>query len=305
LPNLSQGIFTVIPIGHRPQRTLSRTVSVSGRGIVTGSEVTLCFQPAAANSGIVFQRTDRPGACPIPALASSVTDTNRRTTLGDSPNSVTLVEHVLAALAGMRIDNCTVELDGPEPPGLDGSARGFVEALLEGGIVLQTANRQRWMVPEPLTLRQGGVTLSIYPVREGELRISYLLDYGMHAPIAPQAHTETITPDSFQHELADSRTFLLEHEARELQKAGIGRHLNAGELIVFGSHGPIDNALRHPDEPARHKILDLVGDLALTGLDIAGHIVAYRSGHPLNVELARTLIRKVRTSESYSTPKAA
>jgi UDP-3-O-acyl N-acetylglucosamine deacetylase len=295
----------VIPIGNRPQRTLARTVFVSGRGIVTGTEITLHFQPAPANSGIVFQRTDRPGARPIPALASSVTDTNRRTTLGEAPNSVTLVEHVLAALAGMRIDNCMVELDGPEPPGLDGSARGFVEALLEGGVVLQDANRQRWMVSEPLTLRQGGVTLSIHPVREGELRISYLLDYGMHAPIAPQAHTETITPDSFQHELADSRTFLLEGEARELQKAGVGRHLSTSELIVFGPHGPIDNTLRHPDEPARHKILDLVGDLALSGLDIAGHVVAYRSGHPLNVELARTLSRSVGTNGNHAVPKAA
>lgn len=295
----------MIPIGHRPQRTLARTVFVSGRGIVTGTEITLHFQPAPANSGVVFQRTDRPGARPIPALASSVTDTNRRTTLGEAPNSVTLVEHVLAALAGMRIDNCVVELDGPEPPGLDGSASGFVEALLEGGVVLQDAKRQRWMVSEPLTLRQGGVTLSIHPVREGELRISYLLDYGMHAPIAPQAHTETITPDSFQHELADSRTFLLEREARDLQKAGVGRHLSASELIVFGPHGPIDNTLRHPDEPARHKILDLVGDLALSGLDIAGHVVAYRSGHPLNVELARTLSRSIPKDGSHAMPKAA
>jgi UDP-3-O-[3-hydroxymyristoyl] N-acetylglucosamine deacetylase len=295
----------VIPIGERPQRTLLQTVLVSGRGIVTGSEVTLRFQPAPSGSGISFQRTDRPGAKPIPALASSVTGTNRRTTLGDEPNSVTLVEHVLAALAGLRIDNCVVELNGPEPPGLDGSARGFVRALLEGGIVLQNASRQRWMVAQPLILRQGGVTLSMHPIREGELRISYLLDYGVHAPIAPQAHTETITPDSFQHELADSRTFLLEREARELQEAGVGKHLSASEVIVFGSGGPIDNTLRHPDEPARHKILDLVGDLALSGLDVAGHVVAYRSGHPLNVELARTLSRSVRAQTGRVAPQAA
>ncbi len=294
----------MIPIGHRPQRTLARSVSVSGKGIVTGSNVTVRFQPAPANHGVVFQRTDLADAKPIPALASSVTDTNRRTTLGTSPNSVTLVEHVLAALAGMRIDNCMIEIDGPEPPGLDGSARGFVDALLEGEIVLQSAVRQRWMVVEPLVLRQGDVTLSVHPVREGELRISYLLDYGLHAPIAPQAHTETITPDSFQHELADSRTFLLEREARELQKAGVGKHLRADEIVVFGPHGPIGNTLRHPDEPARHKILDLIGDLALSGLDVAGHIVAYRSGHPLNVELARTLSRSIRADEFHAATRS-
>ena len=295
----------MIPIGQRPQRTLARSVSISGRGIVTGADVSLCFQPAASNSGIVFQRTDLVRATPIPALTSSVTGTDRRTTLGEGSNSVTLVEHVLAALAGMRIDNCVVEIDGPEPPGLDGSARGFVDALLEGGIVLQAAKRQRWMVAETLVLRQGGVTLSMHPVRQGELRISYLLDYGVHAPIAPQAHTETITPDTFQHELADSRTFLLEQEARELQQRGVGQHLSAAEVVVFGPRGPIDNTLRHPDEPARHKILDLIGDLALSGLDVAGHIVAYRSGHPLNVELARTLSRTVGTNGCHAMPKAA
>lgn len=295
----------MIPIGQRPQRTLARSVSVAGRGIVTGVEVCIRFQPAPANTGVVFQRTDVHGAKPIPALAISVTDTNRRTTLGTGSNSVTLVEHVLAALAGMRIDNCVIEIDGPEPPGLDGSALGFVAALLEGGIVLQSARRQRWMVVEPLVLRQGGVTLSVFPVRDGELRISYLLDYGVHAPIAPQAHTETVTPDSFQHELADSRTFMLEREAHDLQKAGVGKHLNSGELIVFGRKGPIDNLLRHPDEPARHKILDLIGDLSLSGLDVAGHVVAYRSGHPLNVELARTLSRSVRADSFHSMLKAA
>lgn len=294
----------MIPIGERPQRTLARSVSISGTGIVTGSKVTVSFQPAAPNSGVCFQRTDLAKASPIPALASSVSDTNRRTTLGEGANSVTLVEHVMAALAGMRIDNCLVEIDGPEPPGLDGSARGFVEALVEAGVALQDATRQRWMVAEPLVLRQGGVTLSVYPVREGELRISYLLDYGPHAPIAPQAHTETITPDSFQHELAGSRTFLLEREAVEMQKNGVGKHLSASELLVFGSRGLIDNTLRSPDEPARHKILDLVGDLALSGLDVAGHIVAYRSGHPLNVELARVLSRSVRSDAAITVPRS-
>jgi len=263
-------------------------------GFITGAQVILRFMPAPADSGIAFVRTDLPNAKPIPALADSVTGTQRRTTLGRAPNQITLVEHALAALAGMRIDNCLVELDGPEPPGLDGSSGRFVDAIAQAGIVLQKASRPIWALTEPVILRQGTATLSFHPDAGEELRLTYLLDYGPQAPIAPQAHTETLTPDRFNREIASCRTFLLEEEARELQRQGIGRHLTTAGLLVFGSRGPIDNKLRRPNEPARHKVLDLIGDLALSGMSLAGRIVAYRSGHPLNVEMAKTLVRLAR-----------
>lgn len=277
--------------GPRRQRTLAKLVEIDGVGLVTGAKVRLRLNPAPADSGISFLRTDIAGAAPIPAQADSVTGTARRTTLGHGANQVTLVEHVLAALAGMRVDNCVVELDGPEPPGLDGSAEVYVETLLEAGISLQNARRPRLAVKEPITVVQDGATLTMYPREGDELYISYLLDYGPGAPIVPQSHTEEITPDRFRRELARCRTFVLEHEARELQRQGVGRHLKPSDLLVFGPKGLIDNRLRFPDEPARHKILDLVGDLALSGFDLVGHVVAYRSGHPLNVELARALSR--------------
>jgi UDP-3-O-[3-hydroxymyristoyl] N-acetylglucosamine deacetylase len=163
--------------------------------------------------------------------------------------------------------------------------------LLATGAVLQSARKPRLVVSEPITVTQGRASLTIHPRDGNDLLVSYLLDYGSFAPIPPQSLTQLINPDRFRQDLARCRTFVLEHEAVELKRQGVGRHLKPSELLVFGPTGLIDNRLRFPDEPARHKILDLVGDLALCGHDLVGHIVAYRSGHPLNVELARALTR--------------
>jgi UDP-3-O-acyl N-acetylglucosamine deacetylase len=274
----------------RPQRTLAGSAEVSGSGLLTGVPVRLRFLPAPPDTGVAFVRTDQRPPTRIPAAVRSVTDTRRRTTLGHAPAQVMLVEHVLAALAGLRIDNCTVELDAPEPPGLDGSARGFVAALLAAGAVSQPARRPVWGVRAPVTVGHGGATLTLHPPDDGlSLRITYLLDYGPGSPIARQAYTQTITPERVAADIAGCRTFLLEAEAREMRRQGVGVWLTPADLLVFGPRGPIDNRLRFADEPARHKVLDLIGDLSLLGADLCGHVVAYRSGHPLNVELVRTL----------------
>lgn len=277
--------------GYRHQRTLAAPVSVGGVGFVTGARVVARFVPAAPHAGISFRRTDLSRAPAVRALAAHVTGTQRRTTLGPPDAGVTLVEHVLAALAGLRIDNCEVQLDGPEPPGLDGSAAGFARALAAAGSVKQPARRPVCAVAEPLTVRAPGATLALHPALEPGLRISYRLDYGPRAPLAPQAHTLRVTPDAFARDIAGCRTFVTEAEAHALRAQGVGRHLAPRDLLVFGARGPIDNELRFADEPARHKVLDLLGDLALCGFDLAGHVVAYRSGHALNVELARALAR--------------
>jgi UDP-3-O-acyl N-acetylglucosamine deacetylase len=248
--------------------------------------------PAPPGTGVVFVRTDLRSAPPIPAIVEQVTDTQRRTTLGRAPNQVGMVEHVLAALAGMRIDNCIVQLNAPEPPGLDGSARRYAEMLEHAGTVLQGARRATWTVDFPIRLRCLGATLTIYPDDE-ELRISYLLDYGLDAPINRQMHTHVISPAGFLNGLAACRTFILESEALEFQRQGWGRRTTAADLLVFGKRGPINNRLRFADEPARHKILDLMGDLSLFGFDLRGQVVAYRSGHPLNVQLTRELRRQL------------
>ena len=282
-------------IGYRHQRTLAQSAEVRGVGIVTGAHVRLRFRPAPINSGLVFVRTDLPYRPMTPARADRVTGTNRRTTLGTIETGVTLVEHVLAALAGLRIDNCVIELDAVEPPGLDGSAFGFTEVLSNAGIVLQSDRRAVWAPTEPVVVSQGGATIGLHPpesLNHPTLSASYILDYGSQAPIPRQAYTMTVSPNSFMRDVAGCRTFLLEQEAHVLRQQGVGTHLTASEVLVFGPQGLIDNKLRYADEPARHKILDLIGDLALCGFDVVGHLVAYRSGHALNVALAKTLVHR-------------
>jgi UDP-3-O-acyl N-acetylglucosamine deacetylase len=273
-------------IGHRRQRTLSADAEVEGAGLVTGARARVRFRPAPPDSGLVFRRTDRPAAPPVPALAALVTDTRRRTTLGPPTHGVTLVEHLLAALAGLHIDNCLIEIDGPEPPGLDGSAAGFVTALARAGAELQGAPRPIWGVTAPVVVAAGGATVALHAAAEPALRMSYLLDYGPLSPIPRQTFTLDVCPGGFAREVAACRTFVTEAEAAVLRAQGVGKHLTAADLLVFGPGGPIGNRTRFADEPARHKVLDLVGDLALCGFDLAGHVVAYRSGHGLNVELA-------------------
>ncbi len=278
---------------YRKQRTIARPVEVQGIGFITGKNVRVRFRPAPAATGVVFVRLDLgPHAC-IGAHVDNVTGTRRRTTLGDGMLQVGLAEHVLAALGGLRIDNCYIELDAPELPGLDGSSQGFVDSLLQAGIVTQTETRTIWGVEQSIILRQQDATLALHPPTHQELRASYLLDYGSLAPIHRQIYTQEITPETFLGEFACCRTFLLEQEALEQRRQGLGSRTQVSDLLVFGPKGPIDNRLRFANEPARHKVLDILGDLSLLGHDLCGHIVAYRSGHQLNIDLVRTLSRQL------------
>src|SRR6266404_1946152 len=219
---VNQRRILVRRLGQRPQRTLARSAILQGTGFLTGSWVRICFRPAPANAGLIFQRIDTRKSVFLPARWDQVTGTNRRTTLGTDSGQVGLVEHVLAALAGLRIDNCLIELNGPEPPGFDGSARPFVETLLEAGTVMQSASRGIWSVSEPITVSEGFATLTLHPAENDELRISYLLDYGHDSSIPSQKYTQTITPESFAREIAGCRTFVLDYEVEQLQRDGVG-----------------------------------------------------------------------------------
>jgi UDP-3-O-[3-hydroxymyristoyl] N-acetylglucosamine deacetylase/3-hydroxyacyl-[acyl-carrier-protein] dehydratase len=211
-----------------------------------------------------------------------------------------MVEHVLAALSGLQIDNCTVEIDAPETPGCDGSSGAFIDALLNAGIEEQPAIRQSFVVDRPYFVQQGDAMLAIHPPMNSGLFISYNLDYGSDSPIGRQSYFAHISPDTFARELAHSRTFLLKAEADMLRSQGIGSRTSPRDLLIFDQNGPIDNSLRFPEEPARHKILDIVGDLSIFGCDLCGHVVAYKSGHRLNVELVRQLTEAVRAQETRS-----
>jgi UDP-3-O-[3-hydroxymyristoyl] N-acetylglucosamine deacetylase / 3-hydroxyacyl-[acyl-carrier-protein] dehydratase len=275
----------------RSQNTLARASEVHGVSFLRGHDVKLRFCPAPVDSGVFFVRTDLPAHPSVPARVEYVVPRERRTTIQRGEAVVEMVEHVLAALAGLQIDNCRIEIDAPESPGCDGSSLAFTKALRDAGIVRQGKERELLVIRSPITLKEGGSSLEARPSSEHRLALSYTLDYGHRSPIARQVHSVSLTPESFTDGLADCRTFLLAEEADALRKAGIGARTTTADVLVFGPDGPIENTLRHENEPARHKVLDMVGDLSLIGKDISGHVVAHRSGHQLNAALVRELLR--------------
>ncbi len=201
-----------------------------------------------------------------------------------------MVEHILAAMAGLKIDNCEVWVDAAEMPGCDGSCQPFVEALDAAGVVEQSGLRQQMVIDETIRVEQDGSWIEARPDAASSLFVEYRLDYGAHSHIPRQTSQVQVSPDSFRRELAACRTFLLKEEADVLLARGLGRRASVKDLLVYGPDGPIDNTLRFPDECARHKALDLVGDLALAGCDIVGNVVAYRSGHQLNARLVADML---------------
>jgi UDP-3-O-acyl N-acetylglucosamine deacetylase len=209
-----------------------------------------------------------------------------------------MVEHVLAALYGLGIDNCEVGARAPELPGLDGSCQPLMEAIAAAGIVEQRAPRRRLVVTDVTRVGNDESWVEARPSKAGGLSITYKLDYGPNNPIGKQAIELSVTPQSFPQELASARTFIMEDEAKWLRERGLGTRVTSQDLLVFGPDGPIDNTLRFEDECVRHKALDLVGDLALAGCDLVGQFIAYKSGHRLNAELVRILLVEGRMEES-------
>jgi UDP-3-O-[3-hydroxymyristoyl] N-acetylglucosamine deacetylase/3-hydroxyacyl-[acyl-carrier-protein] dehydratase len=286
----------------RPQRTLARATEVRGVGFFHGAEVTLRFHPAGPDSGVVFQRVDLPDCPSISAQIGNVTPSQRRTAIRHGSAQVEMIEHVMAALAGMEIDNCRIEIDAAECPGCDGSSRVFVEVFDDAGTVEQDRPRQALVIERSLTVRDGDAILAAHPGPADKLTLSYHLDYGRDSVIGSQSLLVSVAPDSFRTELAASRTFLLESEARALQAAGIGSRATAADVLIFGPDGVIGNTLRYRDECVRHKILDMVGDLALLGMDLQGFVVAHRSGHHTNAALVRKLLQSIE-KEKESPPR--
>lgn len=275
---------------RRNQRTLSATAAIAGIGYWSGRDVRVEFRPAGPGQGIVFVRSDLPGCPRIPAVVANRIEAQRRTVLRCGGASVEMVEHIMAALAGMHVDNCQVWVDQPEMPGCDGSARAFVAAIQEAGIAQQEAPRELFVVREVIRLGDEQCWIEARPAAGGKTTIHYELDYGGGSPIGRQSLEVTLSPRYFHVGLASSRTFMLQHEAAALQARGLGQRTTFNDLLVFDGEGPIGNALRFPDECVRHKILDMVGDFALAGCDLAGRFVACRSGHRLNAELVRAML---------------
>ncbi len=274
----------------RNQRTIAGPATVRGIGYWSGLQVRVEFRPAEPDTGIVFVRDDLRGCPQIAATIHNWTETPLRTTLRCADAGVEMVEHVMAALAGLQIDNCQVRVDQAEMPGCDGSCLLLVEALCEAGIVEQNTARPQRIIREIIRLGNRQSWIEARPCCSGETELEHELDYGSENPIGHQRLETSLSPQSFRDDLAPSRTFIFQQEAEALQARGLGQQVTPGDLLVFGPDGPIDNQLRFADECVRHKLLDMVGDLALAGCDLIGRFTAYRSGHRLNAELVRAIL---------------
>jgi UDP-3-O-acyl N-acetylglucosamine deacetylase len=285
-----------LSISFRQQRTISRTARVEGFGYWSGRDVTLEFRPAPENTGIVFVRSDLHPPRRIAALMHNRIEIPLRTTLQGDGATVEMVEHIMAALVGLRIDNCEVWTNSAEMPGCDGSALPFVVAFDSAGIEEQPALRERFVVKRPVRVGDDHCWLEARPSEADEYRIQCLVDYGPAGPIGRQALSVRVTPNTFRGELAAARTFILQDEAQWLRSQGLGTRVTCRDLLVFDGQGPVDNTLRFTDECVRHKTLDLVGDLGLSGYDLVGRFVAHCSGHRLNAELVTALLAEVQTA---------
>lgn len=277
-------------IESRLQNTIAHPVAVCGYGFWSGKAVQVEFRPARVGSGLYFVREDLAGKVKVPARVAHRIDIPRRSNLELAGVRVEMVEHILAALAGLQIDNCEIAIDAAEMPGCDGSSLAFIQAIDAAGIVQQDEPVQQIVVTEPVRIEHGESWIEAGPSSGGEYFVEFQLDYPSDPVIGRQTAALTVTPDSFRTQLASCRTFVLEREAEALLEQGLGQHVSPNDLLLFGKFGPVDNRLRFDNECARHKALDLVGDLALTGFQIVGEVKAHRSSHHLNAALASELV---------------
>ena len=268
------------------QQTLKRSVSCSGIGLHSGKKVRLRLKPAPVNHGIRFKRLDLDGL-EVSATAERVAGMNYATGLAQDAASVGTVEHLLAALVGLGIDNISVELNQAEVPIMDGSAASFVYLIHEAGIQALTALRCFLKVTRPIALSRGDKRIAVYP--SDHFKVTYSISFD-HPLLRHQSRTQRVTEDSFIEEIAPARTFGFLNEVEQLRQKGLALGGSLDNAIVLGETGVLNNVLRFEDEFVRHKILDVIGDLALIGHPIIGHVVAHRGGHALHASFSRKIL---------------
>jgi UDP-3-O-[3-hydroxymyristoyl] N-acetylglucosamine deacetylase len=272
------------------QRTLRRPVSCSGIGLHSGNKVTLSLKPAPADFGIRFQRADL-GGLEVPATVTHLGGIQLATGLTREAVSVETVEHLLAALTALGIDNVIVELNSPEVPIMDGSAAPFVYLILnEAGVKKLTAPKKFLKVLRPISLSQGDKRIALYP--SDHFKVTYSISFD-HPLIRHQSRTMRITEETFVEEIAPARTFGFLKEVEMLRQRGLALGGSLENAIVLGETGVLNNALRFEDEFVRHKILDAIGDLSLVGYPVIGHLVAHRAGHALHTAFATRILEEV------------
>jgi len=302
------------------QQTLKEEISISGTGLHTGAETQLIFKPAPVNHGFVFKRTDLDGQPTIPADARNVISTDRGTTLGKGEAVINTVEHVLAALVGCDIDNCLLEINGPEMPIMDGSSKDFVAAIEQAGIEEQDEERHYLEIDQPISYHNEEEGVDIVAIPGDHYQVDVMVDYGTTVLGSQNARMENTA--QFRDEIADSRTFSFLHELEFLIENGLIKGGDLNNAIVYVDkevspdtlkklkkafkkdnvsvkpNGILDNLdLHYPNEAARHKLLDVVGDLALAGVRIKGRVIATKPGHKANVEFAKLIGQQIRDAQ--------
>ncbi|MCH9614389.1 MAG: UDP-3-O-acyl-N-acetylglucosamine deacetylase [Chlamydiia bacterium] len=282
------------------QRTIEKSVSLSGIGLFTGVRSRVTLHPAPEGTGIQFLRADLAGNPRLPALVENVIGTPRCTILGNDKCSVQTVEHILAALKAFELDNVIIEIDGPEIPSMDGSAQEFVQIIEDAGSAVLDSTKEVYRLHDPIFWSKGDVHLVALPSEE--FRISYTLSYPNSELLKSQFYSAAINDEVFKEEIAPARTFSLYEEIVPLIEKGSIKGGNLENAVLIKNDAVLNpDGVRYPDEMARHKILDLIGDLSLVGQSILAHVIAIRSGHFSNTSLARELVNYIKRNQTKQT----
>ena len=271
----------------RFQRTIKNEVQCEGIGLHSGVPVKMRIKPATIDSGITFVRTDL-GNREIVAKAANTAATSYATTLSQNGAAVKTVEHLLAALAGLNVDNALIEIDGEEVPIMDGSAAAFVRLVADAGILTQKKFQPLLKIVKPIFVREGNKQIALWPAEAPS--VSYFIDFD-HPLLREQSLQYAPSEESFLREVADARTFGFLSDVKTLQANGLAKGASLDNAVALGEDSVLNKeGLRYRDEFVRHKILDLIGDFSLVGMPIIGHIVAHKSGHALNAQMVNKLL---------------
>lgn len=277
---------------YRRQRTLKRPVSFRGIGIHTGKEVHISFKPAKENSGISFCRVDLPSRPVIPAKVAYVCDTTRSTTIGTKDVSIHTIEHVLAAIRAYNIDNLSIEIHGIEPPVGNGSSDVFLNMLEEAEVLEQKEQVPIVKIEQPICWSQDDIYITAFPYNG--YRISYTLNYPNSTLLKSQFHAIDVNCHNFKNEIASCRTFALYKEITYLLDRGLIKGASLDNAVIIHDDVAFSKGgLFFPDEMVRHKILDMIGDLSLVGVEFEAHVIALRAGHSSNCAFAKELLNSI------------
>jgi UDP-3-O-[3-hydroxymyristoyl] N-acetylglucosamine deacetylase len=299
MPRAFSLLGSTVPVDA--QRTIRRQVSCVGIGLHSGNKVNLTLKPAPVDSGIRFRRTDL-GHHEVPATVHNLAGIQLATGLARNEVSVETVEHLLAALTSVGIDNLVIELNSPEVPIMDGSAAPFIYLIQEAGVKrLQTA-RKYLKIVRPVAISRGDKRIALFP--SDHFKVTYSISYD-HPLLRHQSRTLRITEESFAEEIAPARTFTFLKDVEMLRQNGLALGGSLENAIVLGETGVLNNALRYEDEFVRHKILDAIGDLALVGHPVIGHLVAHRAGHALHTEFAMKVLEETQAWRLVESPADA